>query len=142
MDVMNRAKNSGDYGCDLAGRLIAVAKNGTLMARYECDASGNRIGGVMAQFAINSNYDAQDRLDIGLYNITSSETASRFIVSVHSSTFATGAIAQHVDYDEFGSITQDTNPGFQPFGSAGGIYDQHTKLTRFGARDYDARTGR
>lgn len=31
---------------------------------------------------------------------------------------------------------------FQPFGFAGGIYDQHTKLTRFGARDYDAQTGR
>jgi len=31
---------------------------------------------------------------------------------------------------------------FQPFGFAGGIYDQHTKLTRFGARDYDAETGR
>lgn len=30
----------------------------------------------------------------------------------------------------------------QPFGFAGGIYDQHTKLTRFGARDYDSRTGR
>lgn len=30
----------------------------------------------------------------------------------------------------------------QPFGFAGGIYDQHTKLTRFGARDYDAETGR
>jgi len=25
---------------------------------------------------------------------------------------------------------------------AGGIYDQHTKLTRFGARDYDAHAGR
>jgi RHS repeat-associated protein len=30
----------------------------------------------------------------------------------------------------------------QPLGFAVGIYDQHTKLTRFGARDYDARTGR
>jgi len=36
----------------------------------------------------------------------------------------------------------DTNPGFQPFGFAGGLYDQHTKLTRFGARDYDAFSGR
>ena len=36
----------------------------------------------------------------------------------------------------------DTNPGFQPFGFAGGIYDTQTGLTRFGARDYDAETGR
>ena len=46
------------------------------------------------------------------------------------------------DYDEYGIIVSDTNPGFQPFAFAGGIYDQHTKLTRFGARDYDAFTGR
>ncbi len=31
----------------------------------------------------------------------------------------------------------DTNPGFQPFGYAGGIYDTDTSLVRFGARDYD-----
>jgi len=53
-----------------------------------------------------------------------------------------GSVAQRIDYDEFGNITQDTNPGFQPFAFAGGIYDQHTKLTRFGARDYDAFTER
>lgn len=39
-------------------------------------------------------------------------------------------------------FVDNTNPGFQPFGFAGGIYDQQTKLTRFGARDYDAETGR
>ena len=36
----------------------------------------------------------------------------------------------------------DTNPGFQPFGFAGGLYDSHTGLVRFGARDYDPDTGR
>jgi RHS repeat-associated protein len=45
-------------------------------------------------------------------------------------------------HDEFGNTIQDTNPGFQPFGFAGGIYDRHTELIRFGARDYDARPGR
>ncbi len=39
-------------------------------------------------------------------------------------------------------MTIDTNPGFQPFGFAGGLYDASTGLTRFGARDYDAETGR
>jgi RHS repeat-associated protein len=55
---------------------------------------------------------------------------------------ADGSIAQRLDYDEFGQITQDTNPGFQPFGFAGGLYDPDTKIIRFGARDYDAFTGR
>ena len=30
-----------------------------------------------------------------------------------------------------------SHPGFHPFGFAGGIYDQHTQLIRFGVRDYD-----
>jgi RHS repeat-associated protein len=55
---------------------------------------------------------------------------------------ATGVVAQRIDYDEFGRVTQNTNPDFQPFGYAGGIYDAATGLVRFGARDYDAETGR
>jgi RHS repeat-associated protein len=47
-----------------------------------------------------------------------------------------------MDYDELGRVLVDTNPGFQPFGFAGGLYDPETKLVRFGARDYDAETGR
>jgi RHS repeat-associated protein len=55
---------------------------------------------------------------------------------------STGAVAHRIDYDEFGNITADTNPGFQPFGFAGGMYDADTGLTRFGARDYDPVIGR
>jgi RHS repeat-associated protein len=54
----------------------------------------------------------------------------------------TGAVAQRLDYDEFGRVLMDTNPGFQPFGFAGGLHDPDTGLTRFGARDYDPETGR
>ena len=54
----------------------------------------------------------------------------------------TGRIAQQMDYDVWGAVTHDSNPGFQPFGYAGGLYDPDTQLTRFGARDYDAETGR
>jgi RHS repeat-associated protein len=34
------------------------------------------------------------------------------------------------------------NSDFQPFGFAGGLYDEQTKLTRFGARDFSAHEGR
>jgi RHS repeat-associated protein len=57
-------------------------------------------------------------------------------------TTSTGAIVEQIDYDEFGNVTNDTNPGFQPFGFAGGLYDQDTKLVRFGARDYNPNIGR
>jgi RHS repeat-associated protein len=39
-------------------------------------------------------------------------------------------------------VILDTNPGFQPFGFAGGIYDRDTGLVRHGVRDYDPETGR
>jgi RHS repeat-associated protein len=39
-------------------------------------------------------------------------------------------------------VVFDSNPGFQPFGYAGGIYDDATGLVRLGARDYGGETGR
>jgi RHS repeat-associated protein len=54
----------------------------------------------------------------------------------------TGEVAQHLDYDAFGRVTLDTNPGFQPFGFAGGLYDSDTGLVHSGAREYDPNTGR
>jgi RHS repeat-associated protein len=58
---------------------------------------------------------------------------------------STGAIAQRTDYDEFGQITNEVLAGgFSaiPFGFAGGLLDRDTGLSRFGARDYDGRSGR
>ena len=53
-----------------------------------------------------------------------------------------GTIAQRLDYDTFGRVVFDSNPGFQPFGFGGGLMDRHTGLLRFGARDYDPEIGR
>ena len=61
----------------------------------------------------------------------------RLVVNV-----ATGEIVQRMDFDDFGKVLNDTNPGFQPFGFAGGLLDRDTQLVRFGVRDYDADTGR
>ncbi|MCP4764751.1 MAG: hypothetical protein GY875_00610 [Gammaproteobacteria bacterium] len=72
------------------------------------------------------------------YRIISDHLGSpRLVIDI-----ATGTVAQRIDYDTWGNVTNDTNPGFQPFGFAGGLYDQHTQLTRFGARDYDAVSAR
>ena len=48
---------------------------------------------------------------------------------------------QQMDYDPYGQLLSDSNPGFQPFGFAGGHHDELTDLVRFGARDYDPRVG-
>ena len=55
---------------------------------------------------------------------------------------SSNSVVQEIDYDEYGVVLLDSNPGFQPFGFAGGITDQHTNLVRFGARDYMAEVGR
>ena len=51
----------------------------------------------------------------------------------------TGETHQEIVYDYGQSALGTTN---QPFGFAGGLYDPDTGLVRFGARDYDAETGR
>jgi RHS repeat-associated protein len=69
--------------------------------------------------------------------VTDSRGSVRLVVDASS-----GAIAQRLDYDAFGNVTQDSSPGFQPFGFASGLYDPDTQLTHFGMREYDAATGR
>ncbi len=49
---------------------------------------------------------------------------------------------QIFNYDSSQSVCQKPNDGFQPFGFAGCLYDVDTKLCHFGAREYDASTGR
>ena len=56
---------------------------------------------------------------------------------------ATGNIIKTLDYDSYGVLIADSNPGFDlPIGFAGGISDRVTGLVRFGARDYDPVIGR
>jgi RHS repeat-associated protein len=55
---------------------------------------------------------------------------------------ATGSVSGRADYNEWGNITSGFDSLVVPFGYAGGLYDPTTKLVRFGARDYDASTGR
>jgi len=50
---------------------------------------------------------------------------------------ATGAVLQEIDYGPFGQVLRDTAPGTTLFGYASGLYDPDTKLSHFGAREYD-----
>jgi RHS repeat-associated protein len=51
-------------------------------------------------------------------------------------------IIKEIIYDTYGNIISDTNTSFKvPFGFAGGLCDEDTKLVRFGYRDYDSYTG-
>lgn len=95
---------------------------------------------VVAVFVHATHANVPDYLIKGgaTYRILTDHLGSpRLVVNI-----ANGSVVQRLDYDEFGQVILDTNPGFQPFGFAGGLYDPETGLVRFGGRDYDAATAR
>ena len=109
---------------------------GQLQPAAELDGSGN----VVNRFVYATGVNVPDYLIKGgvTYRLFKDHLGSpRLVVDI-----ATGTVAQRMDYDEYGKVLADSNPGFQPFGFAGGIYDRHTGLVRFGARDYEAGSGR
>ncbi len=155
------------YQYDVAGNLMSVALPNGTQIEYLVDGRNRRIGkkinGALVQgFLYGSQLQILAELD------STNHVVSRFVYAgggnVPSYMFqgattyriitdhlgsprlvvntATGAIVQRMDYDAWGNVINDTNPGFQPFGFAGGLYDRLTFLTRFGARDYDAAAGR
>ncbi|MDR0203492.1 MAG: hypothetical protein LBJ40_15190 [Delftia acidovorans] len=135
-----------DYLIDPLNRRIGKHKNGTLQYGliYQDDlrpvAELKPDGGIRSVFVYADKPNVPSALlrDGKTYHIVSDHLGSvRLIVDPE-----TGDIQQRMDYDAWGRVTHDSNPGFQPFGFAGGLYDPETGLTRFGVRDYDAETGR
>jgi RHS repeat-associated protein len=135
-----------DYLVDASGRRIGKKVNGTLVEGWiyagglapiaETDGSGN----VTTTYVYGTKVNVPEYFVRGgvSYRILTDQLGSvRLVVNASS-----GVVAQRIDYDAFGRIMLDTNPGFQPFGFAGGLYDHQTGLARFGARDYDPETGR
>ena len=155
------------YTYDVVGNLTQVALPGSITIDYIADAKGRRVGrkrngalvqgflysnqlriaaeldstnGVVSTFTYGTKANVPDLMQkAGVpYRIITDHLGSvRLVVNANS-----GAVAQRIDYDEFGGIVADSSPGFQPFGFAGGLYDVDTKLGRFGARDYDPSVGR
>lgn len=135
-----------DYVVGPFGRRIGKKVDGTLVQGFlylndsspvaELDGAGN----VTSVFVYGSKPMVPAvMIKAGIpYRILSDERGSpRFVVDAQ-----TGIVAQRMDYDSFGNVLLDTNPGFQPFGFAGGIYDSDTGLVNFGVRDYDSMVGR
>ncbi len=124
-------------GKEVDGALIqGFLYQGAFQPVAELDAAGN----VVSRFVYGARANVPEYLVKGgeTYRIVADQLGSpRLVVNV-----ANGQVAQRLDYDAWGNVTQDTSPGFQPFGFAGGLYDRDTGLVRFGWRDYDPSSGR
>jgi len=135
-----------DYVIDGQNRRIGKKRNNVLEQGFlyqdqlkpiaELDGNGT----VVSRFVYATSANVPDLMikGGGTYRIIKDHLGSpRLVVDI-----ATNTVIQQMSYDVWGKVIQDSNPGFQPFGYAGGLYDRDTHLVRFGARDYDAETGR
>ncbi|MCB1032595.1 MAG: hypothetical protein KDD47_02025, partial [Acidobacteria bacterium] len=124
-------------GKRIAGALVqGFLYGGALSPVAELDGSG----AVVSRFVYGSRGNVPDVLlkNGQTYRILADPLGSvRLVVDT-----ATGDVVQELAYDAFGQVQLDTNPGFQPFGFGGGLYDAQTGLLRFGVRDYDPQVGR
>ncbi|MEZ4315092.1 MAG: RHS repeat-associated core domain-containing protein [Polyangiaceae bacterium] len=159
------------YSYDAFGQLTTVTLPDATLIEYLYDASGRRIakkvdgafeqrflyggglgpvalvdanGAVVERYVYATTPSAPDYVvrlagpQTGTYRLIKDERGSvRMVVDTQ-----TGAVVQELTYDGYGRVLTDTNPGFLPFGFAGGLCDADTGLVRFGLRDYDPETGR
>lgn len=136
-----------EYVVDGLNRRVAKKKNGVVQRRWlygdqlrivaELDGAGN----LLSRLVYASRANVPDYIIRGgtTYRVFADHLGSPRVI-VNSVTPAT--VAQEMEHDAFGNVLTDTNPGFTPFGFAGGLWDADTGLVRYGARDYDPVTGR
>jgi RHS repeat-associated protein len=138
--------SSIDYAIDGLNRRVGKAMNGATVRQWlyrdniRLAAGLDAAGQVDTRFVYATRPNVPDYLERGgqKYRILTDHLGSpRLVVNA-----VTGEIVQQMAFDEFGQLLLDSNPGFQPFGFAGGQHDPDTGLIRFGARDYDPEVGR
>jgi RHS repeat-associated protein len=134
-----------DYVLDAMNRRIGVKRNGVLVKGYLYNEGPKPIAELDAASTVVARFVYGVRGAVPEYLIKAGQTyriISDHLGSVRLVVDANGSTVQRIDYDEYGQITQNTNPGFQPFGFAGGLVDDGTRLVQFGARNYDPYVGR
>lgn len=113
-----------EYIVDAHGRRVGKKVEGALVKAFlyrdalRPVAEVDQQGTIATVFVYASKANVPDHLIRGsvTYRIISDWLGSpRLVVNT-----STGEVAQRLDYDVWGNVVADTNPGFQPFGFAGG----------------------
>src|SRR5262249_16149756 len=120
-----------EYLIDAANRRVGKKVDGVLVQGFlyddthitpiaELDGQGN----IVARFVYGTrghvpDYMIKDGVTYGL--LTNHLGSVRIVVNT-----ATGEVVERMDYDTSGNVSLDSNPGFQPFGFAGGVSDPET----------------
>jgi RHS repeat-associated protein len=136
-----------EYLVDGLNRRVGKKVNGTLTEAFLYEGQLRPAAWLDGSGAVKATFIYGLHLNVPEYMVAADGTTYRFLADHLGSprlivNTSTGAVVQRIDYDEWGQVLNDTNPGFQPFGFAGGLNDLDTALVRFGARDYDPSTGR
>lgn len=140
------ASKTIEYLVDGQARRVGKKLNGQLVKGFIWDGGLRIIAEFDGNNGLVNRFVYADRSNVPVYMVSGTNTyrlitdhlgSVRLVVRLSD-----GSAVQRIDYDEFGSVINDSNPGFQPFGFAGGVYDPDTNLVRFGERDYDPQVGR
>lgn len=134
------------YKVNPAGRRIEKLINGSRSQAFLRDAYSRPVAElgpgneIVSEFVYGSKAHVPEyaiKGGVPYFLVTDVRGSVRLVIRA-----TTGEIVQRMDYGPFGEVLSDTNPGFQPFGYCGGLYDSDTGMVLFGLRDYDSETGR
>ena len=134
------------YSYDGFGRMVARTDGagttqilyGNLASPFQATATRSP-GGTLTRYF----YDEDEKLFAFQRGSAWFYVAADQVGSPRVVTNAGGVVQKVLEYDAFGAVLSDSNPGFDlPIGSAGGIADPATGLVRFGLRDYEPLAGR
>lgn len=139
------ASQKQEYKYDPYNRRIARIQNEKLTSVYIYDLSSQPLAELNENGRIINVYlyadgptpVAMKKAGTEYYFISDIRGSLRMVVKSD-----TGEIRQQLSYDSFGKVLEDSNPGYTPFGFAGGLYDYRTELVHFTVRDYQPENGR
>ncbi|MET4027304.1 RHS repeat-associated protein [Marinobacter sp. MBR-99] len=134
-----------EYRHNALGNRVAKVKDGQVVERYLWQDKTT----LLATYYGDGNLKQRFNYTLGHAPTSFTENGETYYLltdhlgSPRMITDSAGQVVKAIEYDAYGNVISDSNPGFEiPFGFAGGLKDPDTGLIRFGYRDYDPTTGR